>query len=175
MPLINQLRTFLSWLKDHALPGFREQAEDSFDTEGSYEIAYDVLVEYGSDMKKCVERDDQDNFDIAKAAYIRLFNQINEVIAERMYKDALDKYLDKDHSNADAERYALEEVWQDPRVKYYLKAHAVLKHQDGREVFLIANERHIPRDNHYVITTELEQLKVSGIDPWEYVTTRKAQ
>ena len=174
-PLINQLRSFLSWLKEHALPGFKDQAEDYFDTEGTYEIAFDVLVSLGSDMKTAVERGDQQNFNSFKDQYLRLFDKINEFIAKQMFEAARDKYLGQNHSSLDADTYAIEEVWQNPAARYYLKAHVLIKHQDGREVFLIANERHIPRDNLYVITTELEHLRASSIDPWEHVATRKAQ
>lgn len=174
MPLITQLREFIAWLQAHALEGFRDFSEDFYDTDNTYEIASEVLAEYGSQMKRCVEYNDQINFDRARAEYLRLFDKVNEAIAKQLFADAQDKYLDKNHENSDAERYALEEVWENPKARYYLNAHAILKHQDGREVFLIANERHIPQGNLYVLTTELKDITRSGLDPWEYVTTRKA-
>ena len=172
--LINQLREYLSWLRDHALPGFRDASADMYDTEEDYITVEESLLYSSLEMKKCVERNDQENFDRFKAKYTRLFDHVNKNIALTMFEETMDKYLEKGHVGVDAEKYALEELWEDPKLRYYLPAQAILKHQDGREVFLVANERHIPQDNLYVLTSELEYLQSSGLDPWDYVTNRRA-
>lgn len=173
-PLIDQLREFLQWLKDHALPGFKSQAEDCYDGTDQYNTAAETLAYYATEMKKSVEHNNQECFDRFRSKYLQLFDNVNEKIAKREYADTLDRILDEGYSNEDARKLALDYAWQDPKMRYYLPVKAILKHQDGREVFLVANKRHIPQDNLYVLTTELEYLKTSGLDPWEYVSTRRA-
>jgi hypothetical protein len=173
-PLIYQLRDYLAWLKDHALPQFRDAASDMYDLEEDYQTAEESLEYYALEMKKAVERGHSEVFDRFKAKYTKLFDHVNESIARNLYEQEVNKFLHKGHNQIDAEKHALEILWQEPNFRYYLRAYAVLKDDNGREVFLVANERHIPQDNLYVLTSELESLKNSGLDPWEYVSNRRA-
>jgi hypothetical protein len=172
MNLERELTTFHGWLKEYALPGFAEKAKDTYTAE--YGIAYDELSSLGQQMRIAVDKNKLEDFNLARRAYLDLFTYVNEQMAKTEYADAVDHYLDQQMSNDDARKKALDFMWRDSKLQYWLPVHAEIKGPQGQEVFLVANERHTPRGKAYLKISEITYLKNSGLDPWEYVSNRRA-
>jgi len=175
MKLKNQLRDFLRWLQKYSLKGLKGVAEDTYMEDGEYKTVSEEMTYLGEQMRKSVERGDQDHFTICKDAYRKLFEQINIKISTIEMRDITQLYMEDGYEELDAQKAALDHLWGSPKMSYWLPAKAeLINPETGEKVFIVANERHIPPECLYVLTTELEDIKDSGINPWEYVRNRKA-
>ena len=172
MTLENELGQFLNWLKTHALKGFRGYTDDHYFDE-KYRTYTEELEYLADEIKSAVRRSDKGHFEICKEAYEKMFVEVNVTLAKASYNSLIDKYLNEGFEDADAQRYALEMLWQDKLISYWLPVSAILKNTNGQEVFIVANERHIPRGKSYVLVSELKYLASSGRNPWEYVQNRR--
>lgn len=172
MDLSRELDRFLLWVKQYALPGFAEKSKDVYTED--YQVAYDELCRLGALMRDAVEKKQSGQFGYYRKLYVELFERVNTIIAKNVYADMLDDFLDQAPNNQEAEKMALSVVWQDPLLSYWLPAQARMTGPQGQEVFIVANDRHIPQGKTFVKLSEIPYLANSGLDPWEYVTNRRA-
>lgn len=172
MTLSRELDQFLLWIKQHALPNFAEQSKDLYTED--YQVVYDELCRLGSLMRDSVEKGHKGKFDHYKTEYLKWFEKVNQRIAKQIYADILDDFLDQAPNNLEAEKLALSTAWGDPLLSHWLSAQARMTNPQGEEVFIVANERHIPQGKSFLMLSEVPYLASSGHDPWEFVKNRRA-
>lgn len=176
MDLNQEIDHFLQWLRRHGLPGFRAIADDTYADDDSYETISAQLEYLGGEMKKSVQRKDRDHFFLCKDEYLKRFEAVNKKLAIDMFENIRDNFINNEgYEELDAQYAATEMLWQQESFRFWLPVQLRLTNQETQErVFLVANERHIPPGDHYVLIEELESLKNSERDPWEYIRNRKA-
>lgn len=172
--LKTELNSFHTKLKQFALPGFMDWVTDTYFDE-TYKTYAEELEYLGEEMRRAVSRGDAEHFDLCRNHYKKIYSQVNVELAKTIHADLLDHYLDQNMENEEAEKLALEHVWQNPNMRRWLPAWARLRDDSGkREVYLVGHEDHIPKGKNYVTISEIKSLEKSGRDPWKFVQNRSA-
>ena len=166
-----ECQEFLTWLKEKKMPGFMEYVTDNY-FDDNYRTYAEELEYLGGEIKRSVVRYKPSDFDLYKAEYEKLYARINVSLAKTFYHDVLDMYLERDFSNEEAKRAALETCWDNEAVRYWLPISALLKDAKGQEVYLVSRKEHSPKGKNFVTHSELQYLTSSGRDPWAYVQQR---
>ncbi len=174
MILPEQLQSFVGWMQTRALRGFMEYTEETYSDD--FHSVKDVLLGIAHDMKISVSNKDQDGFNRSRELYKDYFITINEELAKTHYADLLDEYLDSGLNNKDAQTMAVSDLWKNSLYRTYLDVTVELTSpKNGEVLYLIGCHEHARGRHPYVIAEEIEMLKKSFKDPWEYVRNREIQ
>lgn len=170
MDLKSRINALYEYIHKYGLPGFTARSEDTYTED--YRVVKDEMHYLADQMKKAVKRGNKEHFDLCEKEYIKFFKTINTLIAKTHFADVIDEYLKQDYGLGQAEQAALNQLWKDFRYREWLPAQARMSHQDGTQVFLIASEKHAPKEGYYVTIDEINKIKQDGVDPWQYVRER---
>ena len=172
MNLQKELLSFMEYLRAHALPGFKAYTTDMYSD--GYDTMSNELEYIGKEMRKSVDRNDTEHFELMKQAYEDQFVMINRQMIITKHSDLKDKHLNEGMENLDAELLAVTDLWKEYRSLYWLPACVQMTGNNGETVYLTGHERNAPKGALYVTMKEVGEIKSKGIDPWKFVKSREA-
>lgn len=171
--LLGEVNNFLSWLGQKSMPGFSEFTADAYHGD-DYKTIYEELEYLGGEIKRAAHNYDVESFDLFKGEYEKLFASSNISLATNEYNNIRTELIEAGFSDLDADKGALNKCWNNPTIAYWLPLSALLKDGKGGEIHLVQRKEHTPQGKHYVTVSELDYLKSSGRDPWQYCYQRGA-
>lgn len=169
------LDEFINWARRMAVAGFMDYATDTYHDLDQYTTVAEELEQIGSEMRDAVQLGMHEYFIEARSNYQHLFEETNRNLCRHRYDEMVAALIENmKMSRLDAETAALEHMWSDPKVRYWLPIFAQLTDKKGREVHLVAKEEFAPKGKCYVTISELNEIKGTGKDPWSFVKRRSA-
>lgn len=173
MNLQNRLQSFLDWMHSHTVPGFREYTDETYSED--FITVTDVMNHIAAKMKTAIQTGDFDGYIRNEDQYREYFNAANEELSREHYCELWEDLANQGLDAESAQIMAVDELWKSKPYLYHLDvAVRMINKETGEYLYLVGTSEHAHSGrNPYITSSEVNQLKASFKDPWEYVRNRE--